>query len=139
MLGVGVGLCAGLSQAFDSIVMRKVNSFGSVHYILIPFWTSIGILMIGLVGFLTNSLHFDQYDRIDCLYMAVSGALAVVGTEFLSFSFKRQDASKLSPFFYLMVVYNYIFDIFWMKLTISWLEVLGTTLITVCILSLIHI
>lgn len=107
-LGIGLVTFTCFCSAGVAITLRIINQH--IHYSLSPFWFSMGTMIAALVFLVIHPsvYNFTYYTWRDCTWFMLSGVFNYGGQIMKSLAFKYEDASFVSPFQYLQVLYLFI-------------------------------
>lgn len=116
------------------IAIRVLNQH--VHYALSPFWFGVttSIMSILVLIFIPSAYNFSHYTFYDISFFLVSGIFNYLGQTCKSLSLKYEDASFISPFLYFQVLYLFIWDLLIFNYSFTLMDIMGSLLITVCLL-----
>jgi len=114
-----------------AILLRIVNQH--IHYTLSPFWFGVttvseSLLVLLLVPSVYNFAHYTAYGV--SLFM-VSGVFNYMGQMLKSLALKYEEASVVTPFSYLQVLYLFVCDVVIFKYSFNSTDILGTIIISV--------
>jgi drug/metabolite transporter (DMT)-like permease len=116
------------------VLLRMLNLY-RINLIVSPLYFGIGSLTqnIIILLFFPHLLHFNSYDTHNLLCLMTMGIASVVGQLSMITANKYAPASKMSAISYLENVFTILADIFIFSYHFEFTDVLGITIIVVCL------
>lgn len=135
LFGLSLALTAACMAGTAYTLVRSMNK--TLHYIYSAFYNGFfGIPILILAYFFApNVFSIEKYTWTDVLLMsgAISGDL--IGQVAMSLAFKFEEASRVGPILYMMIVFTYLADIIFFHYEFTLAESLGSLVIFISILT----
>jgi len=129
-LGIALVAFTSICASGEMIIIRILNQH--IHYALNPFWFGITAIFEALILILAvpSVYNFTYYTWTDSSLFLMSGVFNYAGQIMKSLAFKHEEASVVTPFQYLEVLYLAICDIVLFHYSFSFTDILGSIIIT---------
>ena len=112
-------------------IIRKMNMTLPVIYS--PFYNAISGVFVVIIFYW--KLNLSQLGLSETLLLTLGCLGDLIGQLTMSMALKYGEASKITPFLYLMIVFGLVFDVLLMHYSFSGSEILGCAVILVSILT----
>ena len=116
-------------------MLRMANKH--MHYAISPFYFGVTTYCEALIllMFIPSVYNFQHYTLYGVALMTLSGVANYIAQTLRSAALKFEDASVISPFSYLQVIYLFILDLLVFNYSFKSTEILGGIIITLCLLG----
>jgi len=133
LLGIFLVSISWIWSTVVNVTVRILNKH--VHFSLSPFWISVTTVVqsIVIMWFKPSLFNFSHYTVISVFIMCSSGIFGFLSQSFKSLALKYGEASVMSPFGYLQVVYLFIWDLLIFHYSFNSTDIIGAALITLCL------
>ena len=123
-----------ISATWVTISTRLANKH--MHYAISPFYFGITTFCEAMLLLIVipSVYNFDHYTIYGVTLLLISGVANYMGQTLRSLALKYEDASVVSPFNYLQVVYLFISDVLVFKYSFQANEILGGLIISTWLL-----
>jgi drug/metabolite transporter (DMT)-like permease len=133
-LGIFFVILAALFQAFIFVFVRMVSVY-NLHFTVRPTYAGISFAIFSILVtiFYRDGITFESYDLIDFAILSLIGVGWCTWVGALSLAMQYEEASKLTPCFYLENVMTLLADAFLFDYHFRMSDFIGIFIVAVCL------
>lgn len=135
LFGLSLALIAAFTAGTAYTLVRQMNK--SLHYIYSAFYNGFfGIpILVYVYFFHPQMFNYGSYSLKDVLLMSAAITGDLIGQIAMSLAFKFEEASRVGPILYMMIVFTYLADLLFFHYQFTLAESLGSLVVFVSILT----
>ncbi|CAI2373663.1 unnamed protein product [Moneuplotes crassus] len=117
------------------IICQRVLSLYKVDALLYPFYSSLGLTILGLGAYLIfpDKMLFPYYGFTDIIFCTAFGVGLMANQGFLGCALEYQSSSRLAPLNYFENVFTLLSDVLMFGYVFIYTDYIGIAIITVCL------